>query len=74
MTDKPYKGRIANWAKREVSVEAASHYPYNFGYIIAGDFLDHPQFAGLSGHTSLVVSHDEDSGEIETLNSKYKLV
>lgn len=61
---KPHKGRISGWHK---------HYTYG-GYIIRGRFVDHPEFAGYSGHTSLVLSHNEETGEVETRNSRYTLV
>lgn len=66
--DKPHKGRIKNWYKEEVGSE------YGLGYIIRGRFVDHEYFAGEVGHTSWVVFHDEETGEIETRNSRYTLV
>jgi hypothetical protein len=62
---KPHKGRIALWYKQDCGTE---------GYLVCGVFLDHPQFMGEHGHTSLVLSHDEATGEIETRNSRYTLV
>lgn len=63
---KPHHGRIEKWAK----------FPW-FGHpgewFVVGNFLDHPRIKG-QGHTSANVHHDEASGEIETLNSKYTLV
>lgn len=66
MTDKPHKGSIESWFKYKVDG--------NGGYIIRGRFVDHPQFAMEFGHTSLVLSHNEESGEIETRNSRYTLI
>lgn len=66
MTEKPHKGRIKDWFKYECDAKG--------GYIIRGRFVDHPEFAGLAGHTSLVLSHDEATGEIETRNSRYTLI
>jgi hypothetical protein len=61
--EKPHKGRIT------------SAYKYPLGsiyYTYRGQFLDHPQFAGCDGHTSVVLW--EEGNEIETLNSRYTLV
>lgn len=77
---KPYKGEIANWRKVHYNLPGTSYrrdiYGPNLGYLIQGDFQDHPIFRGinaLGGTTSLVVKHDAD-GNIETLNTRYKLV
>ncbi len=58
--EKPHKGRITDW-------------------IIAGGRCfgrseSHPQFAGMDIRTSTVLKHDEETGEIETRNSRYTLV
>jgi hypothetical protein len=66
MSDKPHKGSIENWFKQEITGDG--------GYIIRGRFVDHPLFAGETGHTSLVLSHNEGTGEIETRNSRYTLI
>lgn len=67
MTEKPHKGSIKNWFKYDSDK--------GLGYLIRGEFVDHPAFAGLpDGHTSYVISHDEKTGEIETRNSRYTLV
>jgi hypothetical protein len=66
VNEKPHKGKIENWHTYPV--------PHGLGYMVIGTFVDHPQFKGLRGHTSYIVAHDEDSGEIETKNSRYKLV
>lgn len=63
-TDKPHKGSLKDWFKYEVGD----------GYIICGRFIGHPQFNGEHGHTSLVLSHNEETGEIETRNSRYTLI
>lgn len=62
---KPHRGTINDWRKHPVVGEAVQ------GYIILGEFVDHPRFMGKRGHTSLVLQHDGD--EIETLNSRYTL-
>ena len=67
-TKKPHLGKITDWQKSEVSAQ------YGLGYQIVGIFVDHPRFAGMRGHTSYVVAHDEETGEIETRNSRYTLV
>lgn len=60
---KPHYGKLDAWNKRK---EGAIHF-------FTGMFVDHPRFAGKYGHTSYMVSHDEDTGEIETRNSRYTL-
>jgi hypothetical protein len=64
---KPHKGRITEWAKRECPPE------YGLGFFIVGKFVDHPEFSGQFGWTSYVAAHDEATGEIETRNSRYTL-
>ena len=65
---KLHKGRIENWSKHFVNEN------YGLGYIILGRFLDHEDFAFQRGHTSWVVAHDKETGEVETRNSRYTLV
>ena len=60
MSEKPHHGRIENWFK--------------FGGMVWGRALDHPRFAGQDIRTSTVLKHDEETGEIETRNSRYTLV
>lgn len=62
---KPHCGRIKGWSKEPCSG--------GLGFLIVGDFLDHPRFRG-QGHTSAVVSFDEAAGTVETRNSRYQLV
>jgi hypothetical protein len=64
--EKPFNGTLTNWSRAYVTDEG-------LGYIVVGIFVDHPQFAGRAGHTSWVVKYDEETGEIETRNSRYKL-
>lgn len=66
MEEKPHCGRIEHWHREECDA--------GLGYLIIGTFVDHPEFGGDRGHTSYVVSHNMDSGEIETRNSRYTLV
>lgn len=87
--DKPYKGEITNISKlglesikdvnerKSIKRGLDERYGPNLGYIFRCDFLNHPVFRGLSafgGNTSLVVKYDEATGEVETLNSRYKVV
>jgi len=67
MGEKPHMGSIQHWHKYECGTKG-------LGYLIRGQFIDHPYFAGEYGQTSYVVAHDEATGEIETRNSRYKLV
>lgn len=69
---KPHKGRIIFHSKSYYDVGKNSQ------YIIIGEFVDHPIFAGNRGHTSLV-EHESPPNkngvyEIETLNSRYTIV
>ena len=68
---KPYKGSIKDWY---VFYPSPQWKPQELGYVIKGTFVDHEDFAGEQGGTSWVVEHDEGSGEIETLNSRYNLI
>ncbi len=64
---KPHKGRIEKWRKLK----------YDFGglgYRIHGTLLDHPSLSGRNATTSLVIKHDQKTGEIETENTRYTLV
>lgn len=66
--DKPHLGRIENWKMAECDAR------FGLGYFIRGRFVGHPYFAGEYGHTSWVVAHNLETGEIETRNSRYTLV
>lgn len=59
---KPHRGRITEWNKVNTK----------WGEYIEGQFLDHPSI--YHGQTSMLVAHDEDTGEIETEYSRYRLV
>lgn len=66
MTEKPHNGALKDWYKYETDSKG--------GYIIRGTFVGHPYFDGEPGHTSLVLSHNEETGDIETRNSRYTLI
>lgn len=68
---KEFKGNIRNWWKYYPLKQFGSE---GLGYVIIGTFDGHPHFDGEKGNTSFVVSHDEETGMIETLNSCYKLI
>lgn len=70
--EKPFKGRISAWKK--VPIKANRKGSCSKGYYIEGFFADHEEFAGYFGWTSCVVRHNEQTGEIETRNSRYLLV
>lgn len=70
---KPFKGLIHEWYKNFFNKEAFPGMNNTLGYNIIGKPEGHPQFSGWI-ITSAVVKHDEKTGEIETLNSRYKLV
>lgn len=67
-TPKPHFGRIKDWGEDPLPSLGPR------AYRIVGHFLDHPYFRGPDIHTSVVVSHDRATGEIETNNSRYTLV
>jgi hypothetical protein len=69
---KPYRGEIHNWEKRRFDKDR-NCLPENLGYVIFGRPKGHPSFS-RSIQTSAVVSHNEETGEIETLNSIYQLI
>lgn len=78
MSEKPYKGEISSWVKIPFDVEATKKLygeDPGLGFIIAGTFENHPKFGrSPGGTTSWIVHHNEETGEIETRNSRYKLV
>lgn len=65
--EKPFKGRIRDWYKRE-NISAKG-----LGYTVCGMFDGHPEFHGQYGSTSYVVKFDEKTGEFETRNSRYRV-
>lgn len=79
--EKPYKGGLTNCTiirfKRSGKNGFKSKlYGPNLGFLLTCDFDDHPKFRGSEargGHTSLVTSLDHE-GNVETLNSRYKIL
>lgn len=78
---KPHKGRISNWAFKtapQKEVQALQkEFPDATHEYVVGNFVDHPEFHGKWGWTSMLVSQqlkEDGSIEIETLNSRYTLL
>lgn len=68
MPAKPHLGQISDW---RFSVAKK-------GFVVFGVFVDATKksknpLTQLYGHTSRVLFHNEATGEIETLNSRYTL-
>lgn len=79
MVDKPHKGSVTQWRKHYLNsmTHQLSHpiYGPNLGYYISGWCQNHPDFGNNPAFSSsLIVKHDEQTGEIETLNSRYTLL
>ena len=62
--EKPHKGRITDAKRQYVGKK----------YVIWGFSDGHEEFHGRYFHTSQVLKHDEETGEIETRNSRYAVV
>jgi hypothetical protein len=70
---KPYRGIIENWERRLVDKNAVPEVP-NLGFVIEGRPLGHPIFWKSNRiRTSIVVAFNENTMQIETLNSVYDL-
>lgn len=65
-SNKPHLGKIKGVAIHNTDK--------GLGFLVYGVFDGHPNFDGMYGHTSYVVAHDEETGEIETRNSRYTWV
>ena len=66
-TAKPFKGEIRDWYRVPCD--------RGVGFYVMGAFQDHPDApAGTFSNTSYVVKHDPKTGDIETKNSRYRLV
>lgn len=78
MSEKPFKGNIHNWRRIEMpdaqfaAMVDAGESP-GLGYVVAGEPDGHPDFHGWM-RPSYIVKHNEETGEIETRNSRYKLI
>ena len=73
---KPYRGRIYHWKRVPFDIESTRAYyqePTGLGYTIHGYTTDPPKL-GTWWRTSWVLSHDLETGEVETRNSRYTLV
>ena len=71
--NKPFKGTITNWYKVPCGDDLG------LGYVIYGYTPDHPEFAGMGDgdtyfHTSYIVAHNEETGDVETRNSRYRVI
>lgn len=72
---KPHKGRFLFHRKVEYDNHKIYEGVETLGFLFVGQFLDHPTLShNPGGHTSLVVKYDEETGEFETLNSRYTLI
>jgi hypothetical protein len=63
VSEKPHKGVIRDW----IRLPFVEH---GLGYCILGTPGDQPDY---TIRTSYVVAHDEETGEVETRNSRYTL-
>jgi hypothetical protein len=80
--DKPYKGELCSWRKvacdamgYDTPVFGAEGYYYIMGFAHKYCPIDeHIRKLGTVRCTSRVLSHNEETGEIETINSRYKLI
>lgn len=76
---KPHRGAICG-KRVHIPVELLDghSFPKHLGYIIAGRFINHPNFHGGPGQTSLIVKKGrwkkDGTCEVETLNSCYTWV
>ncbi|MGQ3297715.1 hypothetical protein [Reyranella sp.] len=64
---KPFNGTITGWRRVECQRERG------LGWFVEGWNADHPTKPAADVTTSEVVSFDEATGEIETMNSRYRL-
>lgn len=67
---KPFNGSIQNWQRDGGFCSAGD----GLGYVIYGEFLNHPVFGRKYTYTSYVVAWDKETGMVETRNSRYKLI
>lgn len=73
---KPFKGNLYHW--RKVACDAYGYDTPTLGaegyYYILGFRHEHLRKLGTIRATSRVLNHNKETGEIETLNSTYKLI
>jgi len=69
---KPFRGEIHNWRIRRFD-KIKYALPESLGYVIYGHPSGHRNLSNWI-QTSAVVSHNLETGEVETLNSRYQLV
>lgn len=67
-TPKPFNGTITNWRRVDCQRE------HGLGWVVKGRNTDHPTDRRPDITTSEVVAFNEATGEIETANSRYRLV
>jgi hypothetical protein len=72
-TNKPYRGEIHEWKRRHFDEVLFPNLGHTLGYVIVGIPINHPTLTNWI-ITSAVVDYDETTGELETINSIYKLV
>lgn len=65
---KPHNGTITGWRRVDCQRE------HGLGWFVEGWNGDHPTKPPADITTSEVVAFDESTGEIETANSRYRLV
>lgn len=76
---KPHKGVIIDWRRVAMTPEQIEYYKNKgedtgLNYYIKGTCVNHPNYGyGPMFRTSWIMSHDEETGEIETRNSRYTL-
>lgn len=63
---KSHKGKIEHWFKMPCLG--------GLGWRACGMSIGHPEFDGSNIRTSYVLNHDQQTGEIETRNSRYTLI
>lgn len=71
--EKPHNGDLFFWRRTPFNKDVYS-LPENLGYVITGSKSRERLSLGTYWQTSAVVKHNEETGEIETLNSRYQLI
>lgn len=73
LSETVHQGKITDWKRYDVR-HLLPPGGNTLGYCIVGYFPEHPVWSDRYARTSVLVSHDEATGEIETQNSRYTLV